>query len=80
VTSARYLEIDVDWWGDTAHGAPEPEPLFDALAADGWKIAEGGRRRRLFVREFDSDGEYRSALARARFAVAAHLVPQHCRR
>jgi hypothetical protein len=76
VTTARYLEIDADWWTDTPHGAPEPEPLFDALAADGWEVAEQAGRRRLFVREFESDGEYRSALARARFTVAAHLVRQ----
>jgi hypothetical protein len=48
-------------------------PLVGALVADGWTTAQACRRVRL-MRRFASDSEYRAAIARARFAVAAHLA------
>ena len=47
--------------------------LVCALSADGWATARSRRRTRL-VRRFASESEYRAAVAKARFTVAAHLT------
>ncbi len=80
MASARYIEVDASTWGDASHQAPEPGPLFSDLAADGWEVAEAGGLRRLFVRRFETESEFRAAVARARFKVAEYLVQQRSSR
>jgi len=72
--TARYIEVDAAWWGETSHTPPEPGPLFDALSNDGWKTVKESERRRRFCRRFGSTSEYQAALASARFKAAEHLA------
>lgn len=73
VRRRRYIEIDPAWWSDSPAAPAQMAPLVGALVADGWTTAQACRRVRL-MRRFASDSEYRAAIARARFAVAAHLA------
>ena len=73
MTTTRYIEVDASNWSDASHETTEPERLFDDLAADGWEVAEARGLRRLFVRRFETESEFRAAVARARFKVAEYL-------
>lgn len=69
----RYIEIDAAWWSGSPGASAQMGGLVCALAADGWVTAKSRRRTRL-VRRFASEADYRAALAKARFTVAAHLT------
>jgi hypothetical protein len=69
----RYIEIDPAWWSDPPAAPTQMARLVCALVADGWTTAKACRRVRL-VRRFATDSEYRVAIARARFTVAAYLM------
>jgi hypothetical protein len=73
VRRRRFIEIDPAWWSDPRATPTQLAPLVCALVDDGWRAVKDHGRVRL-VRRFASDSEYRVALARARFTVAAYLM------
>jgi hypothetical protein len=70
----RYIIVDVSWWSEGLHGAPEPSKLLNDLASDGWDIVEPHEHRPLFMRKVVDDAEFDAAVERAQAAVGKYLV------